>query len=225
MSFDSASYNRISARSRASVRSSGLRTLLAEREPRRPRWAGPFGDTESDPRDVFAGARVDLDLVAGVDEQRNLNHLVGLQRRRLTRAADAITLNAGVGVGDSELDGGRNLDGHDLAVVEGDDGHRVFNHVIGGITERDRCDVLLVVGLHVHEDVIVAIAVEELHVLLLEHGLLDANSGVEGAINNGTGAQISNFGAHEGTALAGLDMLKLDHLKQDLVEFEGDPVF
>ncbi len=59
---------------------------------------------------------------------------------------------------------------------------------------------------------------------LLQQGLLDADAGVEGAVEDVAGLQVAQLGAHERAALAGLDVLELDHLEQAVVELEGDAV-
>src|SRR5437773_7643358 len=97
VSFVSASYNSSSARSRAA---------------RRPSLV-----TRSRARDVVARARVDLEAIARVDEQRDLDDETGLQRRRLAGTRDTIALDPRLGLAHDELDRGRQLDAHDLGVV------------------------------------------------------------------------------------------------------------
>ena len=116
------------------------------------------------------------------------------------------------------------MPGDDVTVVERDDRDRVLDHVVGGVAEGDRRHVLLVVALEIHEHVLVAVAVEELHVLAVEDGLLDADTRIEGAVDDGARAHVANLGTDERAALARLDVLELDDLEQDAVQFEGDPV-
>ena len=85
--------------------------------------------------------------------------------------------------------------------------------------ERELLERLLV-----HEHVARAVAVEVLVGLLDETDLFEALAGAVGALEGASGEHIAHFGAHEGPALAGLDVLELDHREQDTVEFEGDAV-
>ena len=122
-----------------------------------------------------------------------------------------------------QLDRRRDLDADDLALVLGDLGDGLLDEVVGGVAERDRRDRQLVVGRGVHEHVVVAVAVQELHVLALDDGLLDADAGVERAVEDVARADVAQLGAHERTALARLDVLELDDLEQAVVELERDP--
>ena len=63
------------------------------------------------PRDVLAGAGVDPDPVALVDEQRHLDLHARLERGRLRAAAGGrVAAEARVGLGDRQLDGARDLE-------------------------------------------------------------------------------------------------------------------
>ena len=88
-SFVSASYSRASARSRASERTSS----------RSSSWGTGQTRVMYSPR-----AGVDLDPVAGVDEQRHLDDEAGLQGGRLAGARHPVALHAGLGLGDRQLD-------------------------------------------------------------------------------------------------------------------------
>ena len=103
-------------------------------------------------------------------------------------------------------------------------GDHLLGQVVGGIAERRLRDVHLVVGARVHEHVLTAVLVQELHVLAIDDRLLDLDAGVERLVDHRPVADVADLGAHEGAALAGLDVLELDDLEQAVVEFEGDPV-
>src|SRR3954454_7109142 len=75
-----------------------------------------------DAAEVVPGAGVDLDLLAGGQEQRDLDGVAGLQLGRLGAAAGAVALQARLGVLDRELDRGRELDVQRELVVHRDDG-------------------------------------------------------------------------------------------------------
>ena len=76
----------------------------------------------------------------------------------------------------------------------------------------------------VHEHVVGPVAVEELHLALVDHRLLDALVGAERALDDRLVPQVPELGAHEGAALAGLHVLELDHLEQPVGEVERHPV-
>src|SRR3546814_13020892 len=63
-----------------------------------------------DPAQVGRVASVDLDLLAGGQEERDLDLVAGLEGGRLGADRGEIALQAGVGVGDLELYRGRQLD-------------------------------------------------------------------------------------------------------------------
>ncbi len=58
----------------------------------------------SGPGDVARLARIDLDPLADVDEQRHLDDGARLERRGLRHVRDGVALDAGLGLGDRELD-------------------------------------------------------------------------------------------------------------------------
>ena len=79
----------------------------------------------------------------------------------------------------------------------------------------------LVVGLVVHEHVVVALAVEVLHLALVDDRLLDLLVGAEGAVDHRAGAHVLQLGAHERAALARLHVLELDDGDEALGEVRG----
>src|SRR4249919_1917206 len=80
---------------------------------------------------VRAVAGVDLDLGAGLEEQRDLDLCAGLERRRLRATGGAVALEARLGVGDLEDHGRRQLDVEHGAVVGGDLRGLVLEEVVG----------------------------------------------------------------------------------------------
>ena len=67
--------------------------------------------------EVLAGAGVDLDLLAGLDEEGNLDLCAGLEGCGLGRVGSGVACKAGVGVGDYEVNEEGRLDVEDLALV------------------------------------------------------------------------------------------------------------
>src|SRR6476469_7439172 len=113
---------------------------------------------------VRAVAGVDLDLGAGLEEQRDLDLCASLERRRLRAAGGAVALEARLGVGDLEDHGRRQLDVEHGAVVGGDLRGLVLEEVVGRVAHRRLGDVDLVVGRTVHEDEVGAVLVQVLRV-------------------------------------------------------------
>jgi len=81
-----------------------------------------------------------------------------------------------------------------------------------------------VVGRLIHEDVVVAVTVEELGVALVHHRLLQAFVRSVRAFDDGTRTGIAQLGAHERATLARLDVLELDHREETVVELYRDAV-
>ena len=67
--------------------------------------------------EVLAGAGVDLDLLAGLDEEGDLDLCAGLEGCGLGRVGSGVACKAGVGVGDYEVNEEGRLDVEDLALV------------------------------------------------------------------------------------------------------------
>ncbi len=88
----------------------GLEEQVHRAPPRLVSGSGLFHRSGVDAAEVAAVARIDLQLVAGVDEQRHLDLGAGLQRGGFGAAGGAVTLQTRVGLGDDELDGDREFD-------------------------------------------------------------------------------------------------------------------
>ena len=82
----------------------------------------------------------------------------------------------------------------------------------------------LLVGGVVHEDVVVPVAVEELHLVLVDDRLLELLVGPVRALDHRAGADVLQLGPDEGTALARLHVLELHDAEQPLGEVEGHAV-
>src|SRR5688500_18325138 len=80
--------------------------------------------------EVLAGASVDLDAVALVHKERHLDDEARLQRGGLARAGDPVALHSGLGLRDSQFDGGGKINAHYLGAVHLDDRRVAFLQVI-----------------------------------------------------------------------------------------------
>ena len=85
-------------------------------------------------------------------------------------------------------------------------------------------DLQLLVVDGVHEHVVGAVPVEELHLPLVDDGLIELLVGPVGALDHRAGAHVLELGAHEGAALARLDVLELDDGEQALGQVQGHAV-
>ena len=93
----------------------------------------------------------------------------------------------------------------------------VLRHVVGA--DRD-----IIVGLVIQEVIQAAVLVAVGHFLALDEGLGELGGGVVAGFDHGTGDDVLGLGAHERSALAGLDMLELHDLENLAVLFKGDAV-
>ena len=99
----------------------------------------------------------------------------------------------------------------------------VFEQVVLRVAQDGGSDEHLVEGVGVHEDVVGAVVVEVLHVPLLDEGPLHLLAGPQRALEHGAGAHVLQLGAHEGMALAGLDVLEVHQREQSVVEVKRHP--
>ena len=91
----------------------------------------------------------------------------------LTCALAVAPIDAGHRFLHDEVDRRRQLDAHRLRLVELDADDRVRHQVVHRVAERLGRDVGLLVARRVHEVVVVAVAVEILHLALVERRALD----------------------------------------------------
>src|SRR5665213_648236 len=176
------------------------------------------------PGHVFTGTRVDLDEFTGSDEQRDLHDESSLESRGLSCARYTVSLDTGLGLGDRQLDRRGQFHSNDLVVVQ--DQHRLASlfEIFGRLAKALGGHRHLVVGRLVHEDVVVAVAVQVLRVALVHHRLLQAFVRPVRALDDGPGTGVAQLGAHERATLARLDVLELDHREEPVVELYGDAV-
>src|SRR5690606_14966497 len=113
------------------------------------------------PRDVFAGAGVDLDHLVLVDEQRHAHHRAGLQGGRLAAAAGGVATQAGVGLDHLQLDEVGRGHGDRGAVPQGDHAVLLALQPLGGIADAVLVGLHLLEGLRLHEVPELAVGIEE----------------------------------------------------------------
>src|SRR6266545_3964831 len=162
-----------------------------------------------DAAQVLRAPGVDLHDVPLVEEERHLDDGPALERGRLGAARGRVTADARVGLGDRELHERRQLDRHRAAVDEEDVDVGIFLEEVARVADLLRRQRDLVVGLRIHE-VIAVVLVEVLHVLVLEVDQLHFFAGAERVVDDAPLPHVLELGAHEGAALAGLDVLEID---------------
>ena len=96
--------------------------------------------------------------------------------------------------------------------------------VVHCVAQLLRIDFNLVKRAVVHEDVGSAIAIEKLHLALLNNRLLHLFAGRIRTVDHCAGANVAKFGAHERPTFPRLHMLEIDDLHKTLRDVEGDAV-
>src|SRR5680860_1080585 len=141
------SLSKISRASHSKTRSSArLRALVLAAITGHPLEKQPSG---TDATEVAAVAGVDLDLLAGRDEQRHADLMSGLEAGRLGAAGGAVALQTGLGVLHQELDRRRKLDVEHPALVRDHDGLLILEQEVGRITNELGSHLDLVEGAQV----------------------------------------------------------------------------
>ena len=141
---------------------------------------------------------------------------------RLARAGLRVAGEAGLGLGDLEVDGDRQLDADRLALVARPvEGHPVLE-VLGGLAELVGRQDELVVGVGVHEVEVVAVAVQELDGPLLHRGARPLRPGLERALDGLAALDVAQRDADLGRAAAHLDVVVVEDLPELAVELDGD---
>src|SRR3954471_6228582 len=179
------------------------------------------GPTGLRARHVRARARVHLDALADVDEEGHLDRGARLERRGLVPAAgDGVAAQTGVGLGDLELDRGRELEVARVAVDEEHVDGLVRLRPLERVGEGRLRDRHLLVGLGVHEVRVRAVGVEELHLSRLGAHGAELLAGPERAVDDVAVGRAPELRAHERAALARLDVLELEDLEDGAVDLD-----
>src|SRR5262245_13304580 len=204
-------------------------TTSSTRHGRAPRASGlrdplmannlPGGD----PPQVLAAPRIHLDHVTLVEEERNLDHGAGLERRRLRAASGCVAADAGIRLGDLQLDEVRQLDGDGVAVDEEDLDLGVLLEEVACLADVLRRERDLGIGVEVHE-VVGVVLVGVLHAFLVEIDQLDLLTRAEGVVDDAPEFHVLQLGPHEGAPLAGLDVLEVDDAVRLAVELDLQPL-
>ena len=87
----------------------------------------------------------------------------------------------------------------------------IFQHVIGGIANRNGLDCHLIVSSAIHEHKIFAIFIKELHIAFFQNGYIDFDASIESSIHNFSRENRAQFGTNECWALARLNVLEINN--------------
>ena len=78
----------------------------------------------------------------------------------------------------------------------------------------------LFVGGHIHEDKVVVLTIQKLHVAGFQIGLVDLFAGAEGYILHAASKDVAQLGTNHSATLAGLEMLKINDFVRGAFDFD-----
>src|SRR5579884_853053 len=178
---------------------------------------GPYSDYLFHPTHILSRPCIDANLIARVDEQRDVYHCTGFQCGRFRDVVCGVAAHAGFSAHYFQVYEVGRLDGDDdVAIDQGFYGVPFFEE-FDDIADLLSGDGLLVVGFGVHEDVVVAINVQELPALMLDAHFFDLFAGTEAHLDHTPGAHVFQVGADERTPVSGADVVELGHNVQVVI--------
>src|SRR5207237_801008 len=171
--------------------------------------------------EILTRPRVHFDLVAALDEERNVHAQPRLDGRGLRRAGGGVAFQPEVRVGDLEHHRGREIhpDRRPFVLVE----HR--GHPVGEVVDRIAELILvqrdLVVARGVHEVEMRPVLVHVLHVPVIQARPLETIPGLERALDEIALANVAQLDPNLRAARPELDVLEFDDLVERAVELDG----
>ena len=160
---------------------------------------------------ILTRAGVDANQVVGVDEQRHTDHGARFDGGFLQGIGGGVALFARLGVGHLQHGLHRHFGEKDgLGGSVDDDIHDiVFLHELHArdVVARNRN---LVVGLGMHEDIVVSFLVEVLIRTVLNADILKLHANVETLFKHIAAQHVLQFDTHDSVALARLNMLEVN---------------
>ncbi len=109
-----------------------------------------------------------------------------------------------------QVDGLRQLDPDRLAVEVAHLDLQICGEVLDRIAQRGAIEHGLLVVHRIHEVVIIAVGVEELHGDFVHDHLFDGVGGAEAVLEHGAGFEVAQFGLDEGAKVAGRAVLDFE---------------
>ena len=161
---------------------------------------------------VLTRAGVNADLLAGLDEEGNLDLSPGLQRGRLGGVGGGVAGKAGIRGSDFQIYKEGRLHIEDLAFVGVDGAFHILFDKLEVVAQNRTVNRLQLVGFRIHEVVKVTVGIAVFSGHTVDGGRLKFSGGVIGRLRYGSGNNILALGANESCTLARLDVLELDNL-------------
>ncbi len=161
--------------------------------------------------DIFAGAGVDAHLHAFGAKKRNIDFGTGFDRGLFRNAIGGIAFNGWLGIGDNEVHENRRRHGNGLFTPESDFAFGIFHKPFLGTVHGFLGNFELLKGLGVHEGVVLAIGIQELHVGIRNVGFFRRIARLIGALYGAPSQQIFDADAIESLAFAGLHEFVIDY--------------
>src|SRR5215813_2673047 len=196
----------------AGAQRSACRRTLARLSARRLRAKGWTGlPLLLGARDVFAGARVDADHFAFVDEERHAHYCARLELGGLLAAGGGVAPQPRVSLHDLQLDVRRRRHHQRHVVPQCHDADHTVLEPLRALTDRGLAGGVLLEVIRHHEMPEVPVLIEVLHLGVDDVGRLERFARLEGSLDRAAGLEVAYLDAVERLALAGLDELILDH--------------
>ncbi len=175
--------------------------------------------------EIFARAGIDLDNVAAVDKERDLDLGAGLKRCGLERVGGGVSRKAGIGIGHLKLHECGRLYVEDLSLVGNELAHHLFLHELEGIGQGRLVERNGVECFHIHEVIQVAVVVGILHIFSFDICAVKLVGRAEGLLDHTARDDIFQLRADKCSSLAGFYVLKFNYLIDAAVHLKGDAVF
>src|SRR5690606_37872700 len=185
-------------------------------------FASSFTSARLHAGQVIARARVHPYLFTLFDKEWHLNRDAGLQGGRFCASRCRVALMPRFGVGNLELDGGRQFHADGLSLVHLQLDDHVLFHVLQSVTQLIPREGELVVRGRIHKHVFVAAGIEVLHLTGLDVSPLDALTGAECPFLYLARADVLQFRTYRSSTLARFDVEEFDDGPDAVLQLDGE---
>src|SRR5579864_8573589 len=160
---------------------------------------------------VHALSRVNLDLLAFVNERRDLHHQSGLRFRGLGYAGSSGAFQSRLSFYHRENHGLRKLDAHRLAIKKFHLDLKIGDEIVHGVAQNFLGQMSLLIVRSVHEVVRVSVGIEELHFHFIHIHFFNRIGRAKAVLEHGARAQIAQLGLDESAKIARRAVLHTEH--------------